>query len=97
MIAATGALAIWLASASIQPYYLAPFILGTICLPMIALSDLLQGISRANAWAFSALSPTYITRPVLILVLMAILAQTTWMTPASADVPPVESPGYAQR
>ena len=33
----------------------------------------------------------------LILVLMAILAQTTWMTPASADVPPVESPGYAQR
>ena len=34
----------------------------------------------------------------LILVLMAILAQTTWVNPASAvDVPPVETPGYAQR
>jgi hypothetical protein len=38
---------------------------------MIALSDVLQGISRANAWAISALTPTYITRPVLILVFMA--------------------------
>jgi hypothetical protein len=34
----------------------------------------------------------------LILVLMAILAQTTWVDPASAvDTPPVETAGYAQR
>ncbi len=34
----------------------------------------------------------------LILVLMAVLVQTTWMTPASAtDAPPVETAGYAQR
>jgi hypothetical protein len=34
----------------------------------------------------------------LILVLMAILVQTTWVDPASAaDVPPVETAGYAQR
>ena len=33
---------------------------------MIALPDMLQGISRANAWAVSALAPTYLTRPVLI-------------------------------
>ena len=49
-----------------------PFILGVICLPMIALSDVLQGISRANAWALSALSPTYMVRPVLMLVFMAV-------------------------
>ena len=48
-----------------------PFILGFICLPMIALSDLLQGMSRANSWALFALSPTYLVRPVLILVFMA--------------------------
>jgi hypothetical protein len=30
----------------IEPYYVVPFILGTICLPMIALSDVLQGIAR---------------------------------------------------
>jgi hypothetical protein len=33
----------------------------------------------------------------LILVLMAILVQTTWVDPATADVPSVESAGYAQR
>lgn len=69
-IAAIGALAIWLLSPGIEHYYVVPFMLGIVCLPMIALSDLLQGISRANAWAFAALSPTYITRPILILLLM---------------------------
>jgi hypothetical protein len=34
----------------------------------------------------------------LILMLMAILVQTTWMDPASAsDIPSVETAGYAQR
>jgi hypothetical protein len=34
----------------------------------------------------------------LILVLMAVLVQTTWVDPASAsDIPPVETAGYAQR
>lgn len=34
----------------------------------------------------------------LILLLMAILAQTTWVDPVSAsDAPPVETAGYAQR
>lgn len=70
LIAAFGALFIWMMSPSIESYYVVPFMLGIVCLPMIALSDLLQGISRANAWAFSALSPTYITRPILILVFM---------------------------
>lgn len=69
--AALGAAAVWLMSDRIEPYYVVPFILGTICLPMIALSDMLQGIARANAWAISALTPTYIIRPVLILVFMA--------------------------
>jgi hypothetical protein len=33
----------------------------------------------------------------LILLLMAILVQTTWVDPASAsDLPPVETAGYAQ-
>ena len=71
LIAGAGALGIWLLSPHVETYYVVPFILGVICMPMIALSDLLQGISRANAWAFSALSPTYITRPVLILACMA--------------------------
>jgi O-antigen/teichoic acid export membrane protein len=54
----------------IESYYVVPFLIGILCLPMIALSDVVQGISRANAWAISALSPTYIVRPVLIMVFM---------------------------
>lgn len=71
LIAGAGALVVWLISPRIESYFVVPFLLGAVCLPMIALSDLLQGISRAHAWAFAALAPTYITRPVLILVFMA--------------------------
>ena len=70
LIAATGVLALWWLSPSIESYYVVPFYLGIICLPMIALSDALQGISRANGWALSALAPTYLVRPVLILAFM---------------------------
>jgi O-antigen/teichoic acid export membrane protein len=69
-IAVLGALSVFLLSPYIESYYVVPFVLGFICLPMIALSDMLQGISRANSWAVFALSPTYLVRPVLILVLM---------------------------
>jgi O-antigen/teichoic acid export membrane protein len=72
-IAGLGALGIWLCSAWIENYYVVPFILGVICLPMIAMGDLLQGLARANSWALFALSPTYLVRPVLILVFMALM------------------------
>ena len=83
LIAGLGAAGIWYFSGSIESYYVVPFILGVICLPMIALSDVLQGISRANAWALSALSPTYLIRPVLILVFMA----TALIAGYAADAP----------
>lgn len=70
-IAGIGMLGIRLLSFEIEPYYVVPFFLGAILLPMVALSDMLQGISRANSWAVFALSPTYIIRPLLILVFMA--------------------------
>ena len=69
-IAAIGTLGLWLFSPLVEAYYVIPFYLGIICLPMMALSDVLQGISRANSWTLSALSPAYITRPILILVFM---------------------------
>ena len=70
VIAGIGAAGIWLFSSWLESYYVVPFLLGVICLPMIAMSDLLQGHARANAWAMLALAPTYIIRPVLILALM---------------------------
>ncbi len=70
LIAVIGGIGVYLFSPEIESYYIVPFILGLICLPMIALSDVLQGLARAHSWAIFALSPTYLIRPVLILVFM---------------------------
>lgn len=69
-VAALGIAGVWLFAPTLESYYVVPFILGMVCLPMIALSDMLQGISRAHSWAISALAPVYITRPLLILAFM---------------------------
>jgi len=71
LITAAGAAGVWLLRSHIESYYLVPFLVGVICMPMIAMSDLLQGMSRANSWAVLALAPTYIARPLLILIFMA--------------------------
>lgn len=77
--AALGMFGVWFFSDAIQSYYIIPFYLGIICLPMIALSDTLEGMARANSWAMLALGPIYLIRPLLILALMggAILAGYT--------------------
>jgi O-antigen/teichoic acid export membrane protein len=72
VIALIGVGGVWLFSSRIESYYVIPFVLGIFCLPMIAMSDLLQGIARANSWALSALSATYIIRPLAILACMAL-------------------------
>jgi O-antigen/teichoic acid export membrane protein len=75
LVSATGLAAVsigglWLFGDHINGYYLVPLYLGIFTLPMIALGDVMDGTSRAHSWAVSALSPTYIIRPVLILGLM---------------------------
>ncbi|MFC5586180.1 lipopolysaccharide biosynthesis protein [Nitratireductor kimnyeongensis] len=67
-----GLLGLYVLEPVIESYYIVPFYLGLICLPMLALSDLLQGVSRANAWVIWALLPAYFIRPLLILLFMAI-------------------------
>jgi O-antigen/teichoic acid export membrane protein len=81
---ALGMAGLWLFSGAIEGVYVQPFLLGLFCLPMISLSDALQGASRANSWVFAALTPAYIIRPVLILLFMA---GALWAGyPASASV-----------
>ncbi len=55
---------------TIASYYIVPLVLGVFALPMIALGDALDGTARANSWMLQALSPTYLLRPVLILIAM---------------------------
>ena len=70
LLAVLGLLGVWLLGDQIESYYVVPVYLGLFCLPMIALGDVLEGTARAHSWAVVALSPTYIVRPLLILVFM---------------------------
>ena len=78
IVAAIGLAVLWLFSDTVESYYIIPLFLGIFCLPMIALGDVLEGTARAHSWAVVALSPTYIIRPILILVFMvaAVMAGT---------------------
>ena len=71
LFAAAGLIGLWLLSDAIESYYVIPFYLGVTCLPLIALSDTLEGTARANSWALLALGPIYLLRPILILAAMA--------------------------
>jgi O-antigen/teichoic acid export membrane protein len=83
LVAVVGAAGVWWFAPAIESYYVVPFLLGIICLPMIALSDALQGASRAHSWAVLALSPVYLVRPVMILAFMG--AALLFGLPASAE------------
>ncbi|MEO3389330.1 lipopolysaccharide biosynthesis protein [Mesorhizobium sp. CAU 1741] len=72
LITGLGLCGVWYFSAAFENYYIVPFYLGIVCLPMIALSDTLEGTARANSWAMLALGPIYLLRPILILLLMGI-------------------------
>ncbi|PZO77655.1 MAG: multi antimicrobial extrusion protein MatE [Mesorhizobium amorphae] len=71
VLTALGLLVFWLFRDRVAPFYVAPFMLGFLCLPMVALGDTMQGLARSRSWAIAALAPTFILRPVLILVVMA--------------------------
>lgn len=65
-----GLIALHFLGGYIEPYYVWPLFIALFILPMIALGDTMEGTARAHSWAVIALSPTYIIRPVLILVFM---------------------------
>ncbi len=54
----------------ISGHYLVPLYLGAVTLPMLALGEIQEGLARSFNWANLALWPTYIVRPLLILVFM---------------------------
>ena len=72
LMAAIGIAGVWLFSEAIESYYVLPFYLGLACLPIMALSDTLEGTARAHSWAFLGLGPIYLLRPLLILALMGL-------------------------
>ncbi|RYE39575.1 MAG: hypothetical protein EOP21_10510, partial [Hyphomicrobiales bacterium] len=84
-----GLVALHFLGAYIEPFYVMPLFIALFILPMIALGDTMEGTARANSWAVVALSPTYIIRPVLILVFML---AAVWMgAPKTAETALVAS------
>lgn len=71
-VAVLGFLGLWLFGDRIEGYYLVPLYLGLFILPMIALGDVMDGTARAHGWPLSAMSPTFIVRPLLVLAFMVL-------------------------
>lgn len=78
-----GLAGLWEFAGELDPHYIIPFYLGVICLPMIALSNALEGTARANSWAMLSLGPIYLLRPVLILLFMTMAIYADF--PATAE------------
>ncbi len=70
LFAAIGAAGLYAFGDSLSNYYLIPLYLGAITLPMLAIGEIHDGVSRAFNWADLGLWPTFIIRPALILAFM---------------------------
>jgi O-antigen/teichoic acid export membrane protein len=68
--AGIGAFGLYVFADSFENYYLVPLYLGAITLPMFAMSEIHDGVSRAFNWADIGLWPTFVIRPLLILAFM---------------------------
>ncbi len=82
LIAAAGALLLFLFSDQIPPEFVLPAFLALACLPIFAIQDLLEGHALAFSWTGLAHVPPYILRQALI-VLYAVAAIAASM-PATA-------------
>lgn len=68
--AAIGIGLIYLLRASIEPYYVQPLMVVLLALPFFAFGLVQDGIARSYDWTMLAMLPTYIWRPLTILVLL---------------------------
>ncbi|MFK5980776.1 MAG: lipopolysaccharide biosynthesis protein [Rhizobiaceae bacterium] len=72
LIAVLGGVFIYIFQESMTDYYVIPIVLAVICLPMLALQEVQDGVCRAFDWPGTALVPTFIVRPIMILIFMLI-------------------------
>lgn len=69
-VALLAAATLWLFPDLVANYYLLPVFLGLVCIPMAALTDIQDGIGRAQGWVGAGLLPPYVLRPALVLAAM---------------------------
>lgn len=72
VIAVVGCAGLWFFGDLVASYYLIPLYLGAVVLPLVAVSEIQDSIARSFNWATISLWPTFIVRPLLILVVMSV-------------------------
>ncbi|MEC9344325.1 MAG: polysaccharide biosynthesis C-terminal domain-containing protein [Pseudomonadota bacterium] len=72
VLALIGCGVLYMFSEHVTSYYVVPIYLAAVCLPMMALQETQDGVARAFNWPGTALGPTFIARPLLILAAMAL-------------------------
>ena len=70
-MALAGAGLLYLLQDYVTNYFVMPIFLAAVCLPSLALQGIQDGIARAYNWPGTALAPTFILRPILVLGFMA--------------------------
>lgn len=68
--AVVGAIGLYAFGDHLESYYLIPLYLGAITLPMLAIGEIQDNVSRAFNWADLSLWPTFVVRPLIILLFM---------------------------
>ncbi|MGB5093712.1 MAG: flippase [Parvibaculum sp.] len=68
-----GALLLWFIKDMLPPYYVLPLAIGLACVPGFALTDWQEGAARAFGWVNLAYVPSYILRPVGIVLFTGIM------------------------
>jgi O-antigen/teichoic acid export membrane protein len=71
-LALAGLLGLRFFGSAMDSHYLVPAYLALVCLPLVTLTDLQDGIGRANGWVGVALLPPYVVRPIMVLGAMII-------------------------
>lgn len=77
---------LWAFADFVEPYYVLPFAMALVALPIISLSAALEGIARGNDWGMLALVPVFVVRPLLILALMGAMVLAGWQANAVSAV-----------
>ncbi len=83
VVALLGLLGLKAFSGRLDSMYVLPAYLALVCIPMIAISDVQDGIGRGGGWMTVALLPPYVLRPLLILGFMG--AASLLHLPMSAE------------
>ncbi len=72
VIASSAAFLVYYFQDYMTNYYVLPFIIAMICLPLFALQDVQEGTAISFGWVNAGLVPTYLVRPTLMISFLAV-------------------------